>query len=1004
MRKKIFIIHGKGERQGLGRESGGDLDTVSSNAFYGIWMENLVADNGDATYEEDYEFDFLNYQEGLRHLDVHSGCDLYLPDFPIDALAPRLQIHRLRRPEAAAERARLYRAVDKIRTAFHRSPDKFPDRWKTVYNTLQKKTGKYLDERKFYEIHTARLYADLLFACVRQIYQGGTSSVVDRISDFLFGDHFKQLQKKLETSIDNDIKDTIVDHIDSEYVDRRLLVDESSRSDYGRMYRLKDSVHLSGVMVETLSVAVGTCFLIPEIETVVDDSLQSDLHEWTQRLTGTLSDYFGGLTEFLTKVLDANADNDNVQLMHDRSQSLQSFFDTFSYDFLMEDYQPEKNRFHVQVTEEASGRPVDDLEVVFNVSEGPIEITPASMDVDRTAKNLSLKTNENGYAAVTLLGLNGADNYGVTATYDDLNFLSFPKTLQLGDDYFEEHPDPDSIELDLFDYLSNGSGNDSVDSGTGNVEQIEEGSDTPSERSINVQCQMIERHLRHLNEKGVRLIRIDDHHPYTPEVLNTLENLKENGLLETITLSSLPRGEHQPKEDQLCGADLIYRQFIRDTDADNQGLSKLCHATHLQDLHIEEDRMAIQLSKLIGSKFSKTEMARGLMQIDSEGDYDSILQQTGWEEKITTYEQGLSKVLPRVDLTLHRLTFSIPPSNGNFEDSVDWGPFQFPVKYFVANDKQKQHLLREQYHQNAGSTVTVLCALSPFCDPDKGEPQINVASALNYLTPRYDFDYFFYAYGSMLLSTRRVNEDGFDIDLSDLVSEFGSPSDGGHPGAATGSPESNPNFPVDRFESVDHKNFSEYIYYISNYVEDYAGLQLHKIEELYPNRFEAGVRKKLEDLEEQSYRMDLRGQEGVANIVVADSVYTDSDEGDVTVPLACAHLRRTFPDADYVFYSVSTSNLVMRNLDDERETLNLDKIARILGTHQDGGHPRAATCKPRFNTAFPEEKFDYVNYENMDDYVNYLADRILEDVNLTQKDVEKLKESTFSGSADQGGS
>ena len=39
-RKKVFIIHGKGMRDGMGKESGGDLDTVASNVFYAVWAQN----------------------------------------------------------------------------------------------------------------------------------------------------------------------------------------------------------------------------------------------------------------------------------------------------------------------------------------------------------------------------------------------------------------------------------------------------------------------------------------------------------------------------------------------------------------------------------------------------------------------------------------------------------------------------------------------------------------------------------------------------------------------------------------------------------------------------------------------------------------------------------------------------------------------------------------------------------------------------------------------------
>lgn len=990
MRKKIFLIHGTGQKDGLGRESGGDLDTVSSNAFYGVWMEKIVDEQleDDARYGVNYEFDFINYQEGLTHLDAHSGCDLYLPDFPLDALSPRLQMHMVRRSEAVDERCKLYEAVDQIRSAFYDRSNRFSEHWKNLHNRLLKQSGKYLKEKKYYEVRTARLYTELLFGVVRQIFNHGASEVTQRIEQYLRGNKFKTLRDDLAGAIDSDVKDEVLNSIDQHHVDERLMVDESSRADYGCMYRMKDGDHLLSSLIETLSVVTGTYFLIPHIKGVTEPTIQSKLTDWGTTLTGKIYEHLHELNGLLNQILDANPDHRNVKLMNDRCGQLKQFFDNFTYKSLMKDYEPRADLFQVHVTEEASGRPVRDLEVVFNVTQGDINLTPHQHETDKSAKNLVVKTDDQGYAAVRILGTDEQNDFGITATYDDQNFLSFPRTLELSDDYFKEHPNPDSIELQFFDYLDEGE-EEGVESSGGNIDRIEEGTDTDSDRAVQVQQQMIDRHLRYLHENDVRLIRIDDHHPYTPAILEKLESLQDDGLIDSITLSSLPRGEHQPKEDQLCGADLIYRQFIKDTPADNDGLEKLCHATHLQDLHIEEDDMAIELSKLIGSRFSKVDMTKGLMRINSEANYENILQDTGWDTKITEYEQGLNKVLPRIDLTLHRLTYLIPPESGDYESEVDWSPFKYPAKYFLATPEEKQYLLREEYAQEKGRKVTFLCALSPFCDPDAGEPQINVASALNYLNDYYNFDYFMYAYGSMLLSTRRISEERISLDLSKLVSKIGSPSDGGHPGAATGSPEANPNFPVQRFDKVDHRNFSEYLYYISQFVEEHTPLEHHNLEELYPNQFEAGTRKNLDDLEKKAYHLNLRGSEGVAKILFASRVFTDQDEGDLTVPLALSHLIRNYPGPDYVFYSLSTSNLVLRNVNDQHLTLDLDKVARILGTHQDGGHQRAAICKPRFHPEFPEDQFDFIGDDNLKNYVDYIGDTLQQDYEFSEVDIRK---------------
>ncbi|MFB6356209.1 MAG: hypothetical protein ABEJ65_06810, partial [bacterium] len=263
-----------------------------------------------------------------------------------------------------------------------------------------------------------------------------------------------------------------------------------------------------------------------------------------------------------------------------------------------------------------------------------------------------------------------------------------------------------------------------------------------------------------------------------------------------------------------------------------------------------------------------------------------------------------------------------------------------------------------------------------------------VASALNYLTRRYTIDYFFYAYGSFLLTTRRVNEDAHEINLSTMVKKIGSPADGGHPSAATGSPETNPAFPEKRFESINDRNFAEYLYYITDIVEENTDLERIAIEEQYPDECEPGARAVLERLEKNVFNLKLRGTEGVANVCVAKGVYTEDDEPSITVPMAFAYLHDVYP-MDYFFYVGSPSQLVMRNINDNSETLDLDEVARILGTFRDGGHPRAATCQPRFNPEFNENKFKYVNDKNISEFVKYLGKRIWEELDFDDVDCSR---------------
>ncbi|MFB6226921.1 MAG: hypothetical protein ABEH89_01180 [bacterium] len=989
MRKKVFLIHGSGQQHDLGTESGGDLDTVSSNAFYGVWMEKLVQQDlgHTVTYGEDYEFDFLNYQQGLRQLDLHSGCDLYLPDFPIDALAPELRLHRLQHSDAVDERTSFYDTTDKLRRTLHQCPEFYPTSWKDAYNDLSETLSKYLERRTFHEIRCARLYTEMFYGAVREVHDNrGLSKSLEKLSSYLVGSDFENLKSRVADRMESDLKRDLVNELPQRFVEERLLLNDAAGTDYGRLQRLGKATHLLGPLVEGLAVVTGTYSLILEMNETLSRAQQTTLIDWCKSLKNPLLNHLRNSYEILHEMEPGGSSNANVRLMDNRCRQLIHFIKGVYPDSL-HDEPASRNSLDVQVIEKASGHPVEDIDVVFNVTRGSVRIEPVG-DHDVRAESVTVTTNERGTASVRLVGNTESSNYGVTATIDGINFITFPPNLKLTENYSEVHPDPSAVELHLDGYLNEGS--DSTGRRSQNTDKVEEGTAGMPERALKLQQEMLRRHLRYLDKQDVRLIRIDDHHPYNPRILETLDDLRQEGFLETINLSSLPRGQHQPRDEQKCGAGLIYENFIEGTVADNEGLRKLRQATRVQDLHLEEDPMAVELSKLIGSRFSKRRMCKGLMSVDSERAYDSILRRMGWDETINEYERSLAKVLPRLGRTLHKITFVIPPEDASYRNEVGWNVFRYPLEFFTANTARKKHLLKSDYAHKTGRRVEFYASLSPYCDPDRGEPTINVASALNYLAGYYDMDYFLYAYGSFLLSTRRVNEDGYDIDLGRLVSTIGTGADGGHPGAATASPSRNPAFPEQRFDSINERNFTEYLFYLSDLIEDHTGLELLSVDEVVHDDMEPGVRVGLEELVDRTYQLDLRGADGVANIGVTRAVYTPEDKPDVPVPFAIGYLKEQYPELDYIFYSRSKSNLTTRNVSDERRVLNLDELAREIGTFRDQGHPRAACSKPRFNPNFPEEDFDYVSSENMREYVQYIGDRINEYYDLSHREITPL--------------
>jgi hypothetical protein len=68
------------------QETGGDLDTVTSAAFYTHWLVSDAQRNGrDLVYGRDYEYVFVNYHDSLRWLEKFAPAELYMADLPVGA-------------------------------------------------------------------------------------------------------------------------------------------------------------------------------------------------------------------------------------------------------------------------------------------------------------------------------------------------------------------------------------------------------------------------------------------------------------------------------------------------------------------------------------------------------------------------------------------------------------------------------------------------------------------------------------------------------------------------------------------------------------------------------------------------------------------------------------------------------------------------------------------------------------------------------------------------------
>ncbi|MFC1850133.1 hypothetical protein ACFL27_08080 [candidate division CSSED10-310 bacterium] len=344
----------------------------------------------------------------------------------------------------------------------------------------------------------------------------------------------------------------------------------------------------------------------------------------------------------------------------------------------------------------------------------------------------------------------------------------------------------------------------------------------------------------YLKKTDVSLIRIDDHHPWSDEAIAILDELKNQELLEDYVLKGPKKGVEMPKHQQVCGADLIYRTFIKNSEFDNPGLAELRRLAHVQDLHLEMDPLALQLSKLIGSGHSKIDMVLRLMEIKTFDDLKNIMSTTTWDREVRAYEKALRRVVSKLNNNLVLVEFYKPPDNGvsmSNEDLVaamtkHLGFFSFllPLTRFLKNQKLKERFIKWLYSLKRSNMIRILMALAPYRPP--GEVKINVASAIEFLRTQVTMNYFFYCYGSFLMTTRNISDlDGF-IDLSLLMPFVGSDGDGGHKEAASCKPAENLQFDKEKFERVGAANFLEYCKYIAFRVSEFSGLPLKKVSKI----------------------------------------------------------------------------------------------------------------------------------------------------------------------------
>jgi len=895
MRKKIFVIHGKGVTNGIGREGGGDLDTVSSNAFYMAWASGSAREEGrEAVYGQDFEFGFLNYSEGVSSLLAYPGCDVYIPDFPIDALASRLKLLHIEDEPAIGLLNRFTRETDDFRRWIVGRAGEVSAEAKEIFNNAYKQIGKVLEHQE-----TAALQAALaVLGLTRGLLEldillgaGGSSEASglrQGVIGHLGGSRLRDLKKNLLGRLKDSSKEKMIDL--SEAHDAILAFDDALAADMSTSGRINYTDEFLVVMVEIVAYLVRGYH---QLRTLPWDKEPAEAFAHT---LSAIRDDVGIFLRTLESLLD-QGDASLPEAAHATARgmgaSVRALKDIFAG--IGDNPAPAEGGkgnypLVLLLVEDATGQAVPGVEVVIRRLAGKGGfLLPDGRTLDE--ERIAVPTGEDGSIRIFYRPASPEENFRISITFDELQELILPPESTLAPDEIESAAEAETVAEEALE------------------EAFEEKdlapADPGADRSMRVSLALIERQFRALAAADVRVISIDDHHPYTREIFDLLGRLVEDGVIGNLQVASLPRGEELPVEKQKCGADLIYAARVRGKPWDNPGLEELSRIAHLQDLHIELTALGIDISKLIGSRHSKVLIAQGLASVKTLEEMRSIMARMGWDKLVAAYDASLEEVYPRVEQAVGVIEFAKPGSP---------------------------------------DPVRITAALSPFCDGKKGEVQINVASAIHYLLGRKKnpTDYFFYCYGSQLMTTRRPNEKETSLNLSTMCQHIGTRADGGHSGAATCKPSSNPAFPRRRLLKIKDTNYLHYLDYLADRVADYSGLVKLGVRPLDFASYSPPVEAALKHVEENLFRIRLEVPAGSGAPVTvlftrAPRVLGKAGEEKPSFFQIFNYLKRSH-EFDYLFLAQGMLyRVILANAGDKDCRLDLPELSRRIGWSEDGG-------------------------------------------------------------------
>ncbi len=286
----------------------------------------------------------------------------------------------------------------------------------------------------------------------------------------------------------------------------------------------------------------------------------------------------------------------------------------------------------------------------------------------------------------------------------------------------------------------------------------------------------LESDIAFLHEKDVKTRRFEDHHPWLPERRQALQQLVDEGKLGFFALSGPEQGSEQPEEEQRCAAEMVYENLIQNTVDDVPAAQRLREAAHGEDFVKGRTPLGILLTDLIKGGICKVELGQILLDSMENDDAMERLKARGWADLPEVWKED-------IDATAEGLR------ENTYELSL------------------------------ADGKTSIISALAVHADP--GKPKLPTGKAIEFFAENYpQAQYVFYCWGSSLMVARRLDHADTTLNLGSLMPAIGSPSDGGHAGAAVCRPDANPHYPDRLLGRVTASSFGRFNRYLASRLKE----------------------------------------------------------------------------------------------------------------------------------------------------------------------------------------